>query len=274
MPSRSPHQERSSKLLDSAKQTQTQTTFRYYLGSKLPSKREAKKNTKPLLASPSDNSGGLRLCVCLCVGRPGCYVSPALRSSPSRLGGGPAHVSFPVATADSPDDPPPPGPDPQPQGDRPRPAAGGADRRDRGQRGGQELAGVRHDLRGGAAAVRRDLLGLCAPVPRAAGEARRRADREHPAGDRRRRARVGALGRSTVGTIAEIHEYLSLLYRPGRRGDLPDRAATRWFPPRPGASRGAIDELPEGTRYEIGFPLEILPGSDRRRSPGRCSRTA
>ena len=24
----------------------------------------------------------------------------------------------------------------------------------------------------------------------------------------------------------------------------------------------AIDKLPEGTRYEIGFPLEILPGSD------------
>ena len=36
----------------------------------------------------------------------------------------------------------------------------------------------------------------------------------------------------------------------------------------------AIDELPEGTRYEIGFPLEILPGTDRPRSPGRSWRTA
>ena len=105
------------------------------------------------------------------------------------------------------DDPAPPGADAQPQGDRPRPAPGAADRRDGRQRGGEELAGVRHALCRGAAAVRRDVLGLCPAVPRAAREARRRPDREHPAGHRRRRARVarpraGARsGRSPRSTI-------------------------------------------------------------------------
>src|SRR5208337_704233 len=67
--------------------------------------------------------------------------------------------------------------------------------------------------------------------------------------------------RSTVGTIAEVHDYLCLLY--ARLGDvLCRRCGHPVVPATPLLVSRAIDALPEGTRYEIGFPLEILPGSD------------
>ena len=50
----------------------------------------------------------------------------------------------------------------------------------------QILAGVRHDLRRGPAALCRVAIGLCAPVPRDDAEARRRSDRRALAGDRDR----------------------------------------------------------------------------------------
>ena len=67
--------------------------------------------------------------------------------------------------------------------------------------------------------------------------------------------------RSTVGTIAEVHEYLCLLY--ARTGGVVCRCCGHpVVPATPQLVSRAIDEIPEGTRYEIGFPLEILPGSD------------
>ncbi len=67
--------------------------------------------------------------------------------------------------------------------------------------------------------------------------------------------------RSTVGTIAEIHEYLSLLF--ARVGEvICYRCGHLVVPATPRSISAAIDQLAEGTRYEIGFPLEILPGSD------------
>src|SRR5271165_4222012 len=67
--------------------------------------------------------------------------------------------------------------------------------------------------------------------------------------------------RSTVGTIAEIHEYLSLLF--ARVGQVfCYRCGHAVAPATPRSISAAIDELAEGTRYEIGFPLEILSGSD------------
>ena len=67
--------------------------------------------------------------------------------------------------------------------------------------------------------------------------------------------------RSTVGTIAEVHDYLCLLY--ARVGEVwCRRCGHPVVPATPHLVSRAIDELPEGTRYEIGFPLEILPGSD------------
>ena len=67
--------------------------------------------------------------------------------------------------------------------------------------------------------------------------------------------------RSTVGTITEVHDYLCLLY--ARAGEvLCRRCGHHVAPATPALVSQAIDELPEGTRYEIGFPLEILPGSN------------
>ena len=65
----------------------------------------------------------------------------------------------------------------QSQGHRRRPAAQPADRRHRPVGIGQVVARFRHDLRRGPAALRRKPVGLCPPVPRTDGEARRRFDR-------------------------------------------------------------------------------------------------
>ncbi|WP_250847040.1 excinuclease ABC subunit UvrA [Aquisphaera insulae] len=67
--------------------------------------------------------------------------------------------------------------------------------------------------------------------------------------------------RSTVGTIAEVHEHLALLF--ARIGAV--RCLNCGRPVSPATPAGvadAIDELPEGTRYEIAFPVEILATSD------------
>ena len=58
-----------------------------------------------------------------------------------------------------------------------------AGRHHRPVRVGQVVAGLRHDLRRGPAALRRVAVGLRAPVPRADGEAGRRSDRRPVAGD-------------------------------------------------------------------------------------------
>ena len=67
----------------------------------------------------------------------------------------------------------------------PTPPADGGDRR---QRLGQVDAGLRHPVRRGPAALRRELLDVHAAVPRAHGAAARRAHRRHPAGGRDRSA--------------------------------------------------------------------------------------
>jgi excinuclease ABC subunit A len=67
--------------------------------------------------------------------------------------------------------------------------------------------------------------------------------------------------RSTVGTITEIYDYFCLLYaRIGRVACM--NCGRPVAPSSPQDVARAIDELDEGTRYEIGFPLEILPGTD------------
>ncbi len=74
-----------------------------------------------------------------------------------------------------------------------------------------------------------------------------------------REARPSA--RSTVGTISEVHEYLALLY--ARAGQVCCmRCGHTVAPATPLSVSRAIEELPAGTRYEIGFPLDILPGTD------------
>ena len=86
------------------------------------------------------------------------------------------------------------------------------------QRVGQVVAGLRHHLRRGPAALRRVAVGLRPPVPRADGEAGRRrastASRRRSPSGRRTAIRNP---RSTVGTTTEIHDYLRLLWaRVGR----------------------------------------------------------
>src|SRR3546814_270549 len=65
----------------------------------------------------------------------------------------------------------------QPQGRLARPAAGCPHRLHRVVRVGQVQPCLRHDLRRGAATLRRVALGLCASVPRPDGQARRRLHR-------------------------------------------------------------------------------------------------
>jgi excinuclease ABC subunit A len=67
--------------------------------------------------------------------------------------------------------------------------------------------------------------------------------------------------RSTVGTISEVHDYLALLF--ARAGVVLCRACgAPVSPATPSSISGAIEKLPEGARYEIAFPLELLPDTD------------
>jgi excinuclease ABC subunit A len=68
--------------------------------------------------------------------------------------------------------------------------------------------------------------------------------------------------RSTVGTLTEIHDYLGLLYaKLGQVICLSCAAVVE--PASPATVVRAIDELPGRTRYQIAFPLDVRPDSDR-----------
>jgi excinuclease ABC subunit A len=63
-------------------------------------------------------------------------------------------------------------------------------------------------------------------------------------------------GRSTVGTISEIHDSLGLLF--ARAGEVICRNCSQLVSPAtPATVSRAINTLPAGTRYEIAFPLDI-----------------
>ncbi|MDG3005240.1 excinuclease ABC subunit UvrA [Paludisphaera mucosa] len=67
--------------------------------------------------------------------------------------------------------------------------------------------------------------------------------------------------RATIGTVSEAHDHLALLY--ARRGEVLCRACgERVQPATPRTVSEAVDALPEGARYEIAFPVEVLPGTD------------
>jgi len=68
-------------------------------------------------------------------------------------------------------------------------------------------------------------------------------------------------GRSTVGTVSEVHDHLALLYaRLGRVTcagcGLPVEPAD------PSSVVRAIEGLPEGSRYLVAYPLDVRPDSD------------
>ena len=104
---------------------------------------------------------------------------------------------------------------------------------------GKSLPGLRHDLRRGAAPLRRVALGLRPPVPGPDGEAGRRLHRgpvARPSPSTRRA--LSRNPRSTVGTVTEIYDYLRLLFarvgqphcpkcgRADRRPDACSRSST------------------------------------------------
>ncbi|AMV37552.1 excinuclease ABC subunit UvrA [Planctomyces sp. SH-PL62] len=67
--------------------------------------------------------------------------------------------------------------------------------------------------------------------------------------------------RATIGTLSEAHDPLALLF--ARRGEVICRACgDRVLPANPRTVSEAVDALPEGARYEIAFPVEILPETD------------
>jgi excinuclease ABC subunit A len=69
-------------------------------------------------------------------------------------------------------------------------------------------------------------------------------------------------GRSTVGTVTEVHDALALLF--ARAGEVICRhCGWRVVPATPSSVSAAIDGLPPETRYEIAFPLDLRPESDR-----------
>jgi excinuclease ABC subunit A len=67
--------------------------------------------------------------------------------------------------------------------------------------------------------------------------------------------------RSTVGTITEIHDALGLLY--ARFGRVFCRECSSPIAPAsPTMVSRAIDDLPDGARYEIAFPVDVRPDTD------------
>ena len=73
--------------------------------------------------------------------------------------------------------------------------------------------------------------------------------------------------RSTIGTITEIHDSLGLLF--ARAGQVVCRHCGQLVvPASPATVSQAIEAWPAGTRYEIGFPLEVRAGTDR---PALCA---
>jgi excinuclease ABC subunit A len=68
--------------------------------------------------------------------------------------------------------------------------------------------------------------------------------------------------RSTVGTVSEVHDYLGLLYaRVGQVVCLDCGVPVE--PASPATVVAAVERLPERTRYQVAFPLDVRPDSDR-----------
>ncbi|APW62790.1 excinuclease ABC subunit UvrA [Paludisphaera borealis] len=68
-------------------------------------------------------------------------------------------------------------------------------------------------------------------------------------------------GRSTVGTITELHDYLGLLFT--RHGRVVCRTCGEpVVPATPRSVSQAIETLPAGHRYEVVYPVEILAETD------------
>ena len=133
------------------------------------------------------------------------------------------------------------------------------DRVQRAERLGQELAGHRHALCRGAAAVCREPLELRPPVP---GPACRSRGSSGSAGSRRpisiEQKTTSKSPRSTVGTVTEIHDYLRILL--ARLGQPHCPAC------------GAADRHPDGRRDRREDPAPARGDEGLRHGAGRAAR--
>ena len=166
--------------------------------------------------------------------------------------------------------------DAQPQEHRRHASRRQADHRHRGQRIGEVVAGLRHDLRRRAAALCRVALRVRAAVPRADGEAGRRSHRRHRAGHRHppeEQHPQSALDRRHDDRDPRLH---AAAVRPRRTDVLPE------LRPRSGARDGRsrrqpAGELGAGTRLLLGFDLPLVEAAPlcrrRRRSTRKRSET-
>ena len=68
-------------------------------------------------------------------------------------------------------------------------------------------------------------------------------------------------GRSTVGTVTEVHDHLALLYARVGRVTCPN-CRTIVEPSDPSAVVRSIEGLPVGARYLVAYPLDVRPDSD------------
>src|SRR5262249_46717529 len=67
---------------------------------------------------------------------------------------------------------------------------------------------------------------------------------------------------STVGTVTEVHDYLALLF--AKVGQVVCNGCGAVVEPAdPSTVARAVDAFPAGTRYQIAFPLDVRPDSDR-----------
>ena len=67
--------------------------------------------------------------------------------------------------------------------------------------------------------------------------------------------------RSTVGTVTEVHEALALLYARASRLECM-KCGREVRPANPEAVADWLATLPEGTRYLVASPIDVLPGTD------------
>ncbi len=150
------------------------------------------------------------------------------------------------------------------------PAPEQADLHHRIVRFGQVQPGLRHDLRGGPAPLRRVPLGY-ARSSSDDGEARRGLDRRPLASISIDQKTTSRNPRSTVGTVTEIYDYLRLALRARRAPALPGLR-----PPIAGQSLESIVDqilaLPEGTRFNgerarRARPQGRVPRAARRAAP-------
>ena len=147
------------------------------------------------------------------------------------------------------------------------------------ERVGQVVARLRHDLRRGAAPLRRVAVGLRPAVPRADGEARRRLDRGHLARPSRSARRTASATRARPSARPPRSTTTCACSTRGSAAPFCRNCGQEVVRESPEVVARRLAALPEGTRLIVGFEMPVVAapkasngnGADRR---GRGGRTA